>query len=92
MFGPEDEIYIAGHRHVSGYALHKQPSGVITHAIQVASFKIFDQYAKDNDMRDQRISSAVMTIIKPEATREADRVMVFHDIEAGCDYLKFLRK
>ena len=51
-----------------------------------------DQYAKDLNMRDQRISSAVLTIIKPEARREADRVMVFHDVEAGCEYLKFLRK
>ncbi len=92
MFGFPDHIFIAGHRHTSGYAIHKQPNGVISHCIQVASFKIFDQYAKDRDMRDQRISSAVLTIIKPEATREADRVMVFHDIDAGCDYLKFLRK
>ena len=92
MWGFDDEIYIAGHKHISGYAIHKQPSGIITHAIQVASFEEYSEYAKAQNMRDQKVSSAVLTIIKPEATRNTDRVSVWHDIEAGVEYLEFLRE
>jgi len=92
MLGPEDEIFVNGHTHVSGYCLKKRPSGIVSHCIQLASYKVHDRYAKELGLPDARVSSAVLTIIKPEADRLTDRVQVFHDVQAGVDYLNFLRK
>ena len=44
--GWADHILTCGHTHVSGYQVLKNPaSGLISHALQVASFKIMDSYA-----------------------------------------------
>jgi len=94
QMGMDDHIVISGHRHISGYQLVKQPnSGLITHAIRVASYKIYDNYAKQLGLRNQNISAAVMTVINPE--REDDDpglVTVFHDVETAVDFLRFLRR
>jgi len=94
QMGTDDHIVISGHRHISGYQLVKQPnSGLITHAIRVASYKIYDNYAKQLGLRNQNISAAVMTVINPE--REDDDpglITVFHDVDTAVDFLKFLRR
>ena len=94
QMGTDDHIVISGHRHISGYQLVRQPnSGLISHAIRVASYKIYDNYAKEMGLRNQNISAAVMTVINPE--REDDDpglITVFHDVDTGVDFLKFLRR
>lgn len=91
QMGPMDDIFVNGHRHVNGYMMIKQPSGVISHCIQVASYKYFDDFAKERGFRDQTYAPAVVTIINPVADRATDKVTVFHDVERGVDYLKWLR-
>ena len=92
--GIGDHIIISGHLHISGYQIIKQPnSGLISHALRVASYKIYDSYAKERGLRDQNISPAVMTVINPErADDDPGLVTVLHDIETGVDFLKFLRR
>ena len=94
QMGVDDHIVISGHRHISGYQLVRQPnSGLISHAIRVASYKIYDNYAKQLGLRNQSVSPSVVTVINPE--REDDDpglITVFHDIETAVDFLKFLRK
>ena len=46
QMGWKDHILTCGHTHVSGYQVLKDAaSGLISHAIQVASFKIMDEHA-----------------------------------------------
>ena len=94
QMGINDHIVISGHRHISGYQIVKQPnSGLISHAIRIASYKIYDNYAKQLGLRNQNISPAVMTVIDPE--REDDDpglITVFHDMDMGVEFLKFLRQ
>jgi len=94
LMGIGDHIIISGHLHISGYQIIKQPnSGLISHALRVASYKIYDSYAKERGLRDQNISPAVMTVINPErADDDPGLVTVLHDIETGVDFLKFLRR
>lgn len=93
MMGFHDHILVAGHTHVSGYNLVKDPaSGTISHCLRVASYKIWDRYAKEAGFRDQHISPAVVTVIDPEAERESGFVTVFHDVEHGAEYLTWLRQ
>jgi hypothetical protein len=92
--GARDHIAICGHRHKSGYGIIKDPmTGIACHAIQVASYKIFDRYAMDKGFRDQSLSPCVVTVIDPEIpTDHPDMVKVFWDPEEGVDYLKYARK
>ena len=94
MMGWRDHIVTAGHKHVSGYQILKDPStGLISHAIRVASFKTHDRYAKEKGLMDQAISPSVMTVIDP--TREdtdPGLVSVFHDLEQGAKFLKCIRE
>lgn len=91
QFGLRDHILVNGHTHVSGYGVVKDPAeGIVCHCVQVASYKIYDRYARDKGFRDQHISPCAVTIIDPDAP-EASKVTLFWEPEAAADYLTFLR-
>ena len=94
LMGINDHIVISGHRHISGYQIVKQPnSGLISHAIRIASYKIYDNYAKQLGLRNQNISPAVMTVIDSErGDDDPGLITVFHDMDMGVEFLKFLRQ
>ena len=91
LFGAKDHILVNGHTHQSGLGVIKDPhSGIVCHCVQVASYKIFDRYAKEKGFRDQHISPCAVTIIDPDAN-EASKVQVFWDPEPAAEYLTWLR-
>ena len=94
QMGMRDCIMVSGHKHTSGYGLIKDPStGKVCHAIQVASYKIFDSYAKERGFRDQSLSPACMTVINPDLSADhPDMVKVFWDPQEGVDFVKWKRK
>lgn len=93
QMGAADDVLLGGHTHVSGYGLVKQQrTGGVTHCVQVASFKVHDQYARDLGLRDQHISPAVLLILDPAQPVGPGRVLVFHDIEQGARVLTALRR
>jgi len=89
--GFRDEIMICGHKHKSGYNILKAPEGTVGHAIQIASYKMYDRYAKEKGFRDQTLSPCCLTVIDPQAVDPVDRVQVFWNPVRGADYLKHLR-
>jgi len=92
QMGQDDDILVGGHTHVSAYGMVKQrKDGRVSHCIQVASYKVHDQYARDLGLRDQHISSAVLCILDPAASG-AGRVLVFHDVEQGVRVLECMRE
>ena len=92
QMGVRDDVAICGHKHKSGYSPLKDPdTGKICHAIQVASYKIYDRYAREKGFRDQSLSPCVVTIIDPDATDPADLVHVFWNPVRAAEYLTFLR-
>lgn len=94
LFGVRDHIAISGHRHKSGYGIIKDPdSGIACHAIQVASYKIYDRYARDKGFRDQSLSPCVVTVIDPSLPdAHPDMVKVFWSPEEGADFLTWKRR
>lgn len=94
IHGVRDHIAISGHRHKSGYAVLKDPTdGIVTHAIQVSSYKIYDRYARDKGFRDQHLSPCVVTVIDPDLPdTHPDLIHVFWDPEVGVEYLKWRRR
>lgn len=90
--GQWDDISVCGHRHVSGYMPLVAPDGRVCHAVQVASYKTIDRYAKEKGFRNQTIEPAVVTVIDPDAQTPASFVSVFLSVEEGVDYLNFKRR
>lgn len=91
QLGDHDDIYVCGHKHTSGYMPIKSPDGRLCHAIQVASYKVYDRYAREKGFRDQAISPCAVTVINPDAEHPADLIQVFWTAKSGADYLNFLR-
>ena len=92
--GVRDHIAVCGHKHKSGYGIIKDPdTGIACHAFQVASYKIYDRYARDRGFRDQSLGPCVLTVIDtalPET--HPDLVKGFWDAEEGVDYLNYKRR
>lgn len=93
QMGWRDHILTCGHKHTSGYNILKCPAtGLVSHAIRVAGFKVYDDFAQQLGLPNQNISPSVATVIDP--SREDDDpglVTVFHDTETAIDFCKFLR-
>jgi hypothetical protein len=93
QLGWRDHIMVCGHTHVSGYQILKDPaSGLVSHAIRVASYKIFDRYADEKGLPDQNIFNCPVTIIDPRYAEDDVRFVTFvPDLEEGADFLTWKR-
>lgn len=93
MLGTRDHIYVAGHKHESAYSVLKDPqNGIAMHAIKVASYKVYDRYAKEKGFRDNALSPCAVTVINPSLPEQhPDMVKVFWEPECAAEYLKWLR-
>jgi len=94
LMGTRDHLYVAGHKHESAYSVLKDAiSGITMHACKVASYKIYDRYAKEHGFRDNCLSPCALTTINPALPADhPDLVKVWWDPEEGADYLTFLRR
>ena len=93
QMGWKDHILTCGHIHVSGYQVLKDPaSGLISHALQIASFKIWDNFAEKRGLDDRNIFNAPVTIIDPEYDDDDNRLIttIFNPYE-GAEFLKYKR-
>ncbi|SOY65603.1 conserved hypothetical protein [Cupriavidus phytorum] len=93
-FGTRDHLSICGHKHVSGYGVLKDPdSGRVCHALQIASYKVYDRYAKERGFRDSSLSPCAVTVIDPALPdSHADKIKVFWDADEGAAFLKYKRR
>ncbi len=93
LMGTRDHLYVAGHKHESAYSVLKDPiSGITMHACKVASYKIFDRYAKERGFRDNSLSPCMLTTINPDLPNDhPDLIKVWWDPLEGADYLTWLR-
>lgn len=91
QMGHRDDVSICGHKHQSGYGVIKSPEdGRVCHAIQVASFKVYDRYSREKGFRDQAISPSVTTVFDPEASPEG-LIKVFWNVDEAAEYLYQIR-
>lgn len=93
QMGDDADVLVCGHTHVSGYQVVKQPrSGKVSHAVQVASYKIHDRYADELGLRDQHISPCALIVFDPQAQNANEKVHVFWNPRAGVKFLNALRQ
>lgn len=91
--GAKDHIFVAGHRHTSGYMVSKCPStGLLSHLLRVSGYKRVDDHAIVNGFEDARIRPSSMTIINPFYGDDDPRlVRVELDVQEGAEVLTWMR-
>jgi hypothetical protein len=92
QMGWRDHVLTCGHTHVTGFMPIKCPaSGLISHAIRVASYKHHDRFASQLGLPDGNMSECVVTVIDPDAPSESGLVTVFLDPEGAAEFLTWKR-
>lgn len=93
QMGVRDHLLMCGHKHVSGYGVVKDPeSGRTCHAVQIASYKLYDRYALERGFRDQSLSPCAFVVVDPRLDdKHPDLCKVFWDPEEGARYLAWRR-
>lgn len=88
-----DHLAIAGHLHISAHGLLRdEQTGIAMQAVQVASYKRHDSYAREKGMADKSVSPCAVTVIDPRLPADhPDLVKLFWDPARGAEYLTFLR-
>jgi hypothetical protein len=91
LFDPRAEVYAQGHHHT--WAEHSQEGtdGVRRVALKVAGYKKMDDFAAEKGFHESRHGESCLVIIDPRA-HPMRRVDVWWDLEAGADYLRYLRR
>lgn len=91
--GWRDHILTCGHTHVSGYQVLKDPSnGLVSHALRVASYKVFDRYAIEKGLPDQNIFACPVTVIDPQfSDNDVRLITTIFDPEEAAEYLTWKR-
>jgi hypothetical protein len=92
--GWRDHILTCGHTHVSGYQVLKDPmTGLISHAIRLASYKQIDRYAIEKGLPDQNIFNNVVTIVDPRFPDDDVRcITTVFSLDEGADFLTWKRR
>lgn len=90
--GDHIDLLVCGHLHnwaISQWEMAAQ--GNIPVMIRVKGYKTFDKYAQRLGHYEQKEGSAILTVLDPHAKSRAGRVVPFADVDAGVEYLKWLR-
>lgn len=90
--GPGIDLLVCGHKHnwaISQWEMAAQ--GNVPTMIRVKGFKTFDDYAIRLGHYEQREGAAILTIIDPTSSSRAGKVTAYADVEAGVEYLKWMR-
>lgn len=92
LMGMDAHLTICGHKHTTGQNVLVSPKGRICHAVQVASYKLIDEYAHEGGFRNNTVSPACLVIVDHRyPDTDPAMVQVFHSVERGVEFLKFLR-
>lgn len=90
--GARAHLYIAGHRHVWGIAQHEDPeSNHVYWLARARGYKQVDDYAAKIGHESQKYGHSILAVFNPSAG-PAGFLNCFADVEAGADWLAWLRK
>lgn len=94
QMGWRDHILTCGHKHTSGYQMLRDPaSGLISHALRVGTYKVWDHYAHEKGLPNQNAFCCPVTIIDPSYPDDDCRfiTVIFDPCEAA-EYLTWKRQ
>lgn len=93
QMGWRDHILTAGHTHVSGIQVVRDPmSGLISHCIRIGSYKTHDKYADELGLPNQTFTVCPVVVIRPQFAEDDNRMLTtFFEPETASSFLKWLR-
>jgi hypothetical protein len=92
-FGAGIDLIVAGHKHNWGVSQWEMPEQDLAPLmIRVRGYKHMDDHARRLGIQEQETGQSILTIFNPCAENKIARVLGFVDVEAGVDYLAFLRR
>lgn len=92
FFGQRDHIIVAGHLHSGGDEGTVTPDGTVAQLIRLSGYKVVDDYARQGQFTRKAIHPSALIIIDPDKPEtERDHVWCAPTIEAGIEYLDWLR-
>lgn len=85
-------LFIAGHLHTWALAQEEDAEKGITYWMARArGYKFIDTYAKRHGFPEQQEGAAIVSVFNPDSKTAAGFLQCFADVEAGADYLTWLR-
>ena len=91
LWDEDADIYIAGHRHNWALASEEVAGGRVINLARARGYKYLDEFARRRNYVIQQCGASIVTIFNPTTESPVRRVQVFADVEAGADYLTWLR-
>lgn len=94
QLGWRDHILTAGHTHVSGIQVVRDPmSGLISHCLRIGSYKLYDRYADEMGLPNQTFTVCPVVVVRPQFEDDDNRLLTtFLEPETASDFLRWLRK
>lgn len=91
--GWRDHILTAGHTHVSGIQVVRDPmSGLISHALRIGSYKTIDRYADEKGLPNQQFTVCPVVVVRSQFADDDNRLLTtFLEPETAAEFLKWLR-
>lgn len=92
--GWRDHILTAGHTHVSGIQVVRDPmTGLISHCLRIGSYKTYDRFADERGLPNQTFTICPVVVVRPQFTDDDNRLLTtFFEPETAADFLAWLRK
>lgn len=94
QMGWRDHILTAGHTHVSGIQIVRDPmSGLISHCLRIGSYKTLDRFADEMGLPNQTFSVCPVVVVRPQFDDSDNRLLTtFLEPETAAEFLTWLRK
>ncbi len=91
--GWRDHVLIAGHTHVSGIQVVRDPmSGLISHALRIGSYKTIDRYADEKGLPNQQFTVCPVVVVRPQFADDDNRLLTtFFEPGTAAEFLAWLR-
>lgn len=93
QIGWKDHILSAGHTHVSGFQIVRDPmTGLISHCLRIGSYKLLDRFADERGLPNQTFSVCPVVVVRPQFADDDNRLLTtFLEPETAAEFLKWLR-
>jgi len=92
LWDEDADLYIAGHRHTWALASEEITPGRVINMARCRGYKVLDEFARRRNYVIQQCGASIVTVFDPTTTSPVRRVQMFADVEAGADYLTWLRQ
>ena len=85
------DLFVAGHKHNWAQAQIELTTGRVSTLLRTRGYKGVDSYTTRKGFANKRYGAAVVTVINPQAESPTELIKPFPDVQAGAEYLTWLR-